>query len=132
MYEELITKDHFVEVLSALHQDQTGLLKALYEVKKTMAQWEWIYDGSRGSYEWDDEKFYFEFAACLDAVYDVVENALERRTTAHKICCGKYGHLAVHEKVPIQMEFNFGREIDNYNEFVQQMITEMTLVRDAE
>lgn len=116
---ELFTKDHFIEVLEALHRDQTGLAQALVEVKRVANAWAWAAE-SRGSYEWDDDRYQQEFGACLDAITNKIDAALKKTSRAHEICCGTYRHVGFHEKTSVQLRLEF--ENEEYADFVERMI----------
>jgi hypothetical protein len=81
---EEIDKGHFIEVLEALHRDQTGLADALNRVLDIVNGYDWLAEGGRGSQgDWP----------LLDAIKDEVETSLRKSGRAHELCCGKYRHI---------------------------------------
>ena len=110
--EEIFSKDHFVEVLEALHRDQTGLAAAMVRVGKLVDGWHWATEG-RGSYEWDDSQYRKEFGRCLETISVEVKMALQASSSAHQICCERYGHVRQSPKEPVQMEFRFYEDFDS-------------------
>jgi len=121
--EELYTREHFIEVLKALHRDQTGLAQALLDIKYLANGWSWVTDG-RGSYEWDDSDYQKEFGYCIDKVIEAVDNALFRSSKAHQICCGRYRNLNFEtDKPSIQLSFPFDRTYKEHKEDVMKFTT---------
>jgi hypothetical protein len=117
-----LSEAHFVEVLEALHRDQTGLADALLAVRKLALSRSWIVEG-RGSYEWDDDRYQEEFGAFLTEIVEEIDKALHKSSRAHQICCGTYRHLAIHDKGPVQMRLNFGMAAyEDYADFVEHVI----------
>jgi hypothetical protein len=107
--QEVFDKAHFVEVLEALHRDQTGLAKALNAVLDVINSYSWLAEGSRGSYEWDDDEYYQEIERCFNAVSEVCENALRRSGQSHQICCDKYRHVGLFPRSPVQRRIRMGQ-----------------------
>lgn len=123
-FEEVFTKDHFIEVLEALHYDQTGLAEALVDVRRLANSWAWAAE-SRGSYEWDDDRYQQEFGACLDTIIGRIDAALNKTSRAHQVCCGTYRNIGFHEKSSVQLRLDFGNE--DYADFVERMIKLATI-----
>jgi hypothetical protein len=122
--EELFTKQHFIEVLEALHRDQTGLANALADVKRLAQSWTWAVE-SRGSYEWDDDEYQKEFGRCLDAIIQKCDNAMHQTSKAHQVCCGKYGHVHTLPNEPVQRMLPFMKE--NYEDFANRLMMAATV-----
>lgn len=120
-FEETFTKDHFIEVLKALHRDQTGLAEALNKVKATALGWSWALE-SRGMYAWDDNEYQKEFGNCLEAILDQIESALTKTSQAHQVCCHKYRHLNFDDRTAVQLKLQF--EEEQYFQFVEERIKE--------
>jgi hypothetical protein len=120
--EELYTREHFVEILDALHTDQTGLVRSLIYLRRLVGSWEWATEG-RGSYEWDDERYQQEFGYCIDAVKKAIDNALKRNSKAHELCCGRYRFLNRQEQEPVQMTFAFGRTYEQHRDEIMKAVT---------
>lgn len=123
-FEEVITKDHFIEVLEALHADQTGLVKTLHEIQDVMDQWDWMHEG-RASFDWDDDEYRLEFGRCMDAINRKIGEAFERRNAAHEICCHEYRHIRTGEKLAVQLRLEFEQE--DYAEFLARTIRYSTV-----
>jgi hypothetical protein len=115
---EQFDKEHFIEVLEALHRDQTGLAAALNRVKDLIDSYDWIAE-SRGSYEWDDVEYMEEVGRCFDAIRAEIDYSLSHSGKAHQICCGKYRHVARHDKVPLQRRLRMGQF---YNEVTDELM----------
>jgi hypothetical protein len=111
--------DHFIEVLEALHRDQTGLAKALEDIKRIAGSWWWATE-CRGSYEWDDDRYQEEFGHCLKTIVERIDGALKASSRAHELCCGRYRHLSQEDRTSVQMRLNFGYE--DYADFVEEVI----------
>ena len=124
IFEEVYTKDHFIEVLEALHHDQTGLAEALVEIRKIANGWAWAAE-CRGSYEWDDDRYQQEFGACLDAILGRIDKALSKTSQAHQVCCGTYRNVGFREKTSVQLRFDFSNR--DYADFVEHMIKLATI-----
>ena len=122
-FEEEFSKDHFIEVLEALHIDQTGLAQAMYEIEASIQRWTWATE-SRGCYEWDDDEFYKEFANCLGILSEQVATALRKTNKAHQLCCNKYRHVHRLDPEPVQMELDLGVE---YSTFVEGLLNLTTI-----
>lgn len=106
-FEEVFTREHFVDVLEALHTDQTDLRQALCEIERIANAWYWATE-SRGCYGWDDALFYSEFKNCLDSINDRITAALtSSNSAAHEICCGTYRHLRTGPTVAVQLRLDF-------------------------
>ena len=115
---EQFDKEHFIEVLEALHRDQTGLAAALNRVKDLVNSYSWIAE-SRGSYEWDDDEYMEEVGRCFDAIVQEIDQSLSRSGRSHEICCGKYRHVGRHDKFPLQRRIRMGQF---YNEVVDDLM----------
>lgn len=111
--------EHFIEVLEALHRDQTGLAAALNRVMDLVNSYSWIAE-SRGSYEWDDDEYMEEVGRCFDAIRAEINHSLSHSGKAHQICCEKYRHVGRHPKVPTQRRLRMGQQ--NYNEVVDELM----------
>lgn len=116
---EQFDKAHFIEVLEALHRDQTGLAAALNRVRDIVSGYEWLAEGGRGSHEYDDDSYYEEIGNCLDAVKEEIDRSLRVSGRSHEICCGKYRHVARHPTVPTQRRL---RAMQVYTEFADEMM----------
>ena len=124
LFDEHFSRAHFVEVLEALHRDQTGLAQALLDVKKIANSYAWAAE-SRGSYAWDDDDYQKEFGACLDDIIGKIDQSLAKSSRAHQICCGMYRNVGLYKKEDVQLSFDFGD--DNYEDFVERMIKLSTI-----
>ena len=127
MEAELYTKEHFLEILEALHHDQTDLAQALVDVRKIITSWSWILEG-RGSYEWDDPDYQKEFGWCLDQVLNEIDNALKKTSNAHQICCGKYRHILDTDKAAVQLRFPYGRTYQRHREDILKATTVVPVI----
>jgi hypothetical protein len=107
-------KEHFIEVLEALHRDQTGLAKALNAVLDVLDSYSWLAEGSRGSYEWDDDDYYKEIGRCFDAISEVCELALRRSGESHQICCDKYRHVGLFPRAAVQRRIRMGQTFPQF------------------
>jgi len=119
-FSETFTRSHFIEVLEALHYDQTGLAQSLNELRDIACGWMWATE-SRGSYEWDDDRFFKEMHNCLEAIISKIDESLLKSSKAHQICCGKYRHINRSvKKASVQQEFDFGGR--SHEDFVEDLI----------
>ena len=117
---ETFDKAHFIEILEALHKDQTGLAAALVRVLDIVNGYDWLAEGGRGSHEWNDDDYYHEIGRCLDAIRNEVETSLhDSGGKAHLICCDKYRHVGRYEKVPVQRRI---RMAQIYPEVVDELM----------
>jgi hypothetical protein len=107
--EEVFDKAHFVEILEALHRDQTGLAKALNAVLDVLNSYSWLAEGGRGSHEWDDDDYYNEIGRAFEAISEVCERALNRSGESHKICCDKYRHVGLFPRNTVQRRLRLGQ-----------------------
>ena len=121
-FEEVFTKNHFIEILEALHMDQTGMSASLYKIKEAIQGWRWATE-CRGCYEWDDDAFYKEFENCLDSLNEIAVKGLRDARKAHQICCNKYRHI-VRDPGPVQMELDLGMD---YGDFVEGILNLTTI-----
>ena len=112
-------KEHFIEILEALHRDQTGLAAALNRVVDIVNGYDWLAEGGRGSHEYDDDDYYQKIGRCFDAIRQEVELSLRESGKAHQICCGKYRHVGRHPKVPLQRRIRMGQL---YNEVADDLM----------
>lgn len=72
-----------------LHQDRSGLAKALAEVKKLAKSYSWILEG-RGPYEWDDNEYRREAGRMIDSIMEACDEALVASgKLVHVECCGR-------------------------------------------
>jgi hypothetical protein len=115
---EQFDKEHFIEILEALHRDQTGLAAALNRVMDLVNSYSWIAE-SRGSYEWDDDEYMEEVGRCFDAIRTEIDYSLSHSGKSHQLCCGKYRHVGRHPKVPTQRRIRMGQF---YNEIADDLM----------
>ena len=132
MLTETYTQDHVIELLQAIHHDQSGLAKALEKIKRIVSGYYWIAEGAQGCYSYDDERFRDEFGNCLDEIIDTIDKELSRTSRAHQLCCGKYRHINFEDRTSVQMRFNFmdAKEATDYADFVEDVLMCATLVKD--
>lgn len=69
-----------------LHRDHTGLVAGLHAVLGLVGGYQWA-RSSRGSYEWDDDRFHAEMGNMLDAVSKAANEALDRYKRGPLQCC---------------------------------------------
>jgi len=113
-------KGHFLEVLEALHRDQTGLAAAMNRIIQIANGYSWLAEGSRACYEYDDEEYFKEIGYCLDKIIQEAEQALkDSGDKAHQVCCVKYGDTHRLPIVPTQRRLRFAQ---TYNEYADEMI----------
>lgn len=118
--ESVYTEDHFIEVLEALHTDQTGLFEALVDVERIVNSFSWLAEGARGSYEWDDDRYYQEIGHCFDEIRDRIFRAKTASSSAHQICCHRYRHVRFGDRTGVQLKFHYG--FPNQAEFVEDVM----------
>ena len=111
----------FVEVLEALHSDQTGLANSLVKIKRMVEGYSWIAEG-RGPYPYDDDRYRDEIGHCLGEISKEIDKALTKTSEAHQICCSKYGHVHRLPIVPTQRRFRMGQFKLGYIEFVENLM----------
>jgi hypothetical protein len=122
-FAELYTKEHFVELVEALHHDQTGLLKALRRIRALVNSWSWVTDG-RGSYEWDDPNYQKEFGYCIDRVVEEIDDVISRRKQrGHDLCCDRYRHLNRLPKDSVQLLFPFEQSYEEHRDILLKAST---------
>jgi hypothetical protein len=122
-FAELYTKEHFVELVEALHHDQTGLLKALRNVKSLINSWSWVIEG-RGSYEWDDANYQKEFEYCIERVTGEIDTVINRRKhRGHALCCDRYRHLNSLSKDSVQLSFPFEQSYEEHRDILLKAST---------
>jgi len=107
-FQEQYTKEHFIDIVEALHLDQTGLAETLSALRKVASGWSWAIEG-RGAYAWDDDEYRKEFGYCLAEIDRVITDGLTRTRLAHAICCGQYGHLHRFRPEPHQLRIEFDK-----------------------
>ena len=117
-FTEQFDKEHFIEVLEALHVDQTGLANSLVKIKELVEGYSWITEG-RGPYPYDDDRYREEIGHCLDEISKEVNAALTKTSKAHQICCNKYGHVHRLPIIPTQRRFRMGQL---YTEFTENLM----------
>ena len=59
----------------ALYREQTGLLKALNDVRKEIVSRSWLLDG-RGPYEWDDNRYKDEAGLAFKISKEIIDRAV--------------------------------------------------------
>lgn len=115
----MFDKAHFVEVLEALHTDQTGFSQTLNAVLDVLTAYSWLADGGRGSHEWDDDDYYNEIGRCFDDISAVCEAALSKSVQAHQTCCNKYRHVGPFPRNTVQRRLRLGQM---YPQFADELM----------
>ena len=126
---ETFDKEHFVELLEALHKDQSGLESALLRVRHIIDGYDWLAEGGRGSHEYDSDDYYKEIGRCFEAIKEEIDVSIRKsRDFAHQICCGKYRHVGRHPKFPTQRRIRMGQL---YNDFADTVL-DLALIEGEE
>lgn len=121
-FQETYTKAHFVEVLQSAHEEQLDVRTKVGEIRLTMDRWRWVLD-SRGSYEWDDDRYRLEFGACLDSIESLLSGLIHGTSTSHTLCCDRYAHLRNVECSTIQRSFAFSRTYEEMRDKLMLVAT---------
>jgi hypothetical protein len=124
----MIDEGIMIEVLEALHWDQTGITASLNRVLDIINGYDWLADGDRGSHTYDDDSYYEEIGQCFDAIKEEIETSLHTSGQSHQLCCGKYRSIGRHPKVPLQRRLRMGQL---YNEFADNLI-DLALIEGEE
>jgi hypothetical protein len=122
-FEEVFTKDHFVDVLEDCHRNEMVLIQSLSDIGDLVTAWRWAIEG-RGSYEWDDDAYKKEFGYCLDSVISVIDQKV-KEFQAHKVCCEKYGHIHNLPREPVQLKFAVD---EHYDKFKNRVVKSTTIL----
>lgn len=69
-----------------LHRDQSGLAAGLHAVLGLVGGYRWATE-SRGSYEWDDDRFHGEMRNMLDSIQKAADEAIDRWKRGPLPCC---------------------------------------------
>jgi len=125
-FSEAFSRDHFVEVLDALHYNERSLSRVLRDIRTILRGYDWATE-SRGPYAYDDDGYMREFGNCIDAIDEKITKALDvaQQSEAHNLCCNTYAHIRGGDTVSVQLKFEF-EEVD-YIDFVEHMVKMVTI-----
>ena len=57
-----------IDYPAILERQRTAVADAVNTMKRAIASRRWLYDGERGSYAYDDDRFYAEFKEAIDEI----------------------------------------------------------------